>query len=97
MSANSAPTIELLQEGSGTKSASFIVKPFSKSGIIASLSQIRSSCPDAQFDNVTNDMSGGNFESITREAMSSQNIIRIALGAGTTMFALVIVRFLLQR
>ena len=94
MSAHPAPTLELKRLGAHAQPFSFIVKPFSKAGVIAILSDIRSNCPDANFDDVSNDMEHGDFKYITREAIASQNIFRIVLIVGTTAFLVAIGRVL---
>jgi hypothetical protein len=97
MTANPAPTIELMRKQPHGRTFSFIVKPFSKSGVVSLLNEIRANCPEARFDAVANDMSTGDFRSITRETISSRNLMRIALIVGSAAFAAAIARVLFHR
>src|SRR5579871_5508811 len=92
-----APTLQLLRKGGHGEPFSFIIKPFSKLGVVAMLHHIQTFCPEAQFDRITKDMSVGDFRSITRETISSQNLIRSALILGLSMITAAIVRVLFHK
>jgi hypothetical protein len=96
MSANPAPTVTLTRKGNGGSSLSFIVKPFSKPGVAAMFSHIREHNPKAQFDGISQDMSTGDFASITKETLSTRNLIRIASTVGGSAFASALVRALMK-
>ncbi|MBN8460150.1 MAG: hypothetical protein J0M04_20170 [Verrucomicrobia bacterium] len=91
MSANPAPTVTLMRKDAGTPLA-FIVKPFSKPGLVAMFRHIREYCPEVQFDGISHDMSVGDFESITMEAISTRNLIRIALTVSGSALAAALAR-----
>jgi len=96
MSAKPAPTIHLVRKKRGSVSFAFIIKPFSKAGVVALLHHLRASCPDARFDDIANDLDTGDFRSITREAISAQNLIRIAVVAASATFVAAVMRGLLR-
>ena len=91
MSANPAPTVMLRRKDGGTP-LSFIVKPFSKPGIVAMFRHIREYSADAQFDGISHDMGEGDFESITKETISTRNLIRIALTVSGSALAAALAR-----
>ncbi|MBK1884725.1 hypothetical protein JIN85_20100, partial [Luteolibacter pohnpeiensis] len=91
MSANPAPTVTLTRKDGGTP-LSFIVKPFSKLGIVAMFRHIRERSPDVQLDGISHDMSEGDFGTITKEAISTRNLIRIALTVSGSALAAALAR-----
>ena len=97
MGALVAPTIQLFRKSSPGVPFSFIVKPFSKLGVVTMLHHIRTFCPEARFDRITDDMSVGDFRSITRETISSQNLMRFALILGSSIITTAVVRAMLHQ
>lgn len=95
MHANPAPTLTLTRKDGGSP-LSFIVKPFSKSGIVAMIRHIREWSPEVQLDGISQDMSQGNFDSISKETLSTRNLIRIALGIGSFALGAAVVRAILR-
>lgn len=91
MSANPAPTVTLIRKDGGTP-LSFIVKPFSKTGIVAMFRHIREHSPEVQLDGISQDMSTEDFATITKEAISTRNLIRIALTVSGSVFAAALAR-----
>ena len=97
MSASPAPTIHLVRKQHGVSSFSFIIKPFSKLGVVALMHHLRSHCPGARFDEIANDLDRGDFGSVTRAAISTRNMIRFVVAGASATFAAAIVRALLHR
>jgi hypothetical protein len=91
--ADPAPRLELKTKGSGAH-FTFIIKPFSKAGVTQIMNRIHTEAPAAHFDTVSSDLMRGDFVSVTHEAMSVKNLIRIALTLGSGMFAADLVRAL---
>ena len=89
-----APTLELRETGSGNLLTSFIVKPFSKAGVGAMLQHIRDASPSATFDKVSDDMSQGDFRSVTRQTLSARNLIRLASTVAGSSFAVALAKAL---
>jgi hypothetical protein len=95
-SANPAPTIAFKQNRRAGRPLAFIVKPFSKRGVTAMLQHVREYSPQAQFDRIAADMAAGDFHSITKETISSRNLLRIAIVAAVAVFGTAIARMLLH-
>jgi hypothetical protein len=92
MSANPAPTVTLTRKGGCGAPLSFIVKPFSKPGVVAMFRHIREHSPEVRLDGISQDMSAGDFASITRETVSTRNLIRIALAVSGSALAAALAR-----
>ena len=97
ISARPAPTLELKRGPGKGPRFSFIVKPFSKSGVVALLHHVRTFAPEASFDGIARDMSAGDFKTVTRETISTQNLIRIAFAIGASSVAAALARALFHR
>jgi hypothetical protein len=96
ISANPAPTILFLRKKPATDSFSFIIKPFSKAGVVALLHHLREGCPGARFDEIAIDLSNDDFDSITRATISTRNLIRIVFSGALAAFIYGMVRTLLH-
>ena len=92
-----APTLELREASNTPPLISFIVKPFSKVGVAAILHHIQAERPIAQFDAVSTDMKAGDFASVTRQTLSTRNIMKIVSRAAGGSFAAVVVKLLMHR
>ena len=73
-----------------------MIKPFSKAGLVAVLHHIRQSNPSIRFDKFAEDMSNADFRSVTREAIVTRNLLRIALVVGATSFGAGLIKLLLE-
>jgi len=69
---------------------SFIIKPFSKAGVAETLQYIRSNAQWAKFDGVSTDLCRGDFASVTRQTLSTRNILLLSgsLAGGSVISAL---------
>jgi hypothetical protein len=79
VSANPAPSLVFQTAKRGGDLFRFMIKPFSKAGLVAVLHHIRQSNPSIRFDKFAEDMSNADFRSVTREAIVTRNLLRIAL------------------
>ena len=70
----------------------FIIKPFTKNGVACMMQHIRTSCPEARFDAISDDLLRADFGSVTRETLSTRNLIRIAVTVGGAAIASAIIR-----
>ena len=93
VTARPAPTLEL-RSTSSRDPFTFIIKPFSKKGVTCIMQHIRAMSPRAHFDKISEDLSHADFASVTREAISIQNLIRIALTVGGASLAAALLRAL---
>jgi hypothetical protein len=66
---------------------SFVIRPFSKAGVTSILRHIRVHASRAQFNAISADLEQGDFASVTREALRTQNLLRVFITAGGAMFA----------
>ena len=94
VSARPAPTLELHHRYGGRRPFTFIVKPFSKSGIADIFQHIRQSNPMVRFDRVSEDMSRADFTTVTRKTVSTESLLRLAfvigaIGVGSAIIKLV--------
>ena len=95
MGVKPAPTVTMMRKGGGSP-LSFIVKPFSKAGVVAMFRHIREKNPEVQMDGISQDMSAGDFESINKETISTRNLVRIALGVGGSALAAALAKAVFQ-
>ena len=91
-----APTLVLRQGGPGGGSLAFIIKPFSRHGVSAMLQHVRRECPGARFDRVSGDLGRGDFRSVTRQTVSTQNLMRLVIVAAGGAVLAAVVRLLLR-
>ena len=78
---NIAPTLEL-HSGHHAPTFNFIIKPFSVAGIAAILKHVRKFSADVEFDKICNDLLHG----VTREVLTVQNLVRLAVTVGGAIF-----------
>lgn len=97
MSARPAPTLKLSKGNGQEESLSFVLKPFTKGGVVTIFDHIRRYCPTARFDGISKDMSSGDFSSITQETISSRNLIRIVVIVGSSAVAAAIAQMLFHK
>lgn len=94
--ARPAPSLAFATADPEQPLTTFIIKPFSKNGIVALLRHVRHSSTSIRFDSVTEDLSKADFRSITRETTASRNLLRLAILAGATAFGASVIRTLLH-
>ncbi len=93
VTARPAPTLELYTANSSSqRPLIFIIKPFSKSGVACIMQHIRTFSPDARFDTISDDLLRADFASVTRETLSTRNLVRIAMTVGGAAVASAIFR-----
>jgi hypothetical protein len=92
--ARPAPSLELHCSGRSGRATTFLIKPFSRNGLVAVLQHIRAANPDIRFDAISDDMSRADFRSVTREALATTNLLRIALMAGAIAFGGILIKLL---
>ena len=94
--ARPAPSLALHCSGRSGRVTTFLIKPFSRSGLVAVLRHIRAANPVVRFDAISDDMSRADFRSVTREAVAPTNLLRIALITGATAFGGILIKLLLR-
>jgi hypothetical protein len=93
VAARPAPTLELRATNSTARaSLAFSIKPFTKNGVACMMQHIRTSCPNARFDAISDDLLRADFGSVTRETLSTRNLIRSAVTVGGASLAYAIFR-----
>lgn len=95
VTAQPAPTLQILS-ADARQPFSFIIKPFTKTGVTYIMKSIRMSAPNARFDAISNDLSNNDFSSVKRETLKTQNLIRIILTVGGASIAAALVRALIH-
>lgn len=94
-SANPSPTL-VFQKEDGRVGLKFIIKPFSRQGLAALFRHIHQANPAIRLDAASEHMSRGDFRVVTRQAMTTTNLLRIALTVGTTTLGASLIKLLLQ-
>ena len=93
--ANPAPTL-VFQNKDGHVGLKFIIKPFSRHAIVALFRHIRQANPTIRLDAASEHMSQADLSVVTRQAITTTNLLRIALMVGTTTLGASLIRLLLQ-
>lgn len=85
--ARPAPTLELYISENSVP-FSLVIKPFSKNGVKCIINYIHSVSPNAQLSTAVSELQRGNFDSVLRESVTVQNLIRfIAIAGGGALIA----------
>jgi hypothetical protein len=94
--ATPAPTLQLRHRGARKAVPAFIVKPFTRAGVLAILQHIQESSPGVKLGRVAKDMRENKYDTITRETVKAMNMLRLVLLVVAASVVGAVVRLLLR-